>query len=90
MSQASPSTNIVRNFKMTFIRGSRSCSEDSDQGSKKVGSLKLKLQQRSTRGRYLCISTATPHVDDQKPSSAIQLAFLAYSSHQNTPFHVAM
>ena len=81
--------NIVKHSRMMSINGSRSCSEDFGQGSKKVASLKLKLQQKFIRKKYLAISTATPHVDDQKPLSAIQRAFLACLSRQNMRFPVA-
>ena len=81
--------NTVKHSGKISMNGWRSCSEDFGQGSKKGASLKLKLQQKFIRRKCLAISTATPHVDDQKPSSAIQRAFLAYLSRQNTRFHVA-
>ena len=81
--------NTVKHFRTMSMHGSRSCSEDFGQGSKKGGSLKLKLQQKFIRRKCLAISTVTPHGDDQKPSSAIQRASLACSSRQNTRFHVA-
>ena len=81
--------NTVKHFRTMSMNGSRSCSEDFGQGSKKGASLKLKLQQKFIGRKCLAISTATPHVDDQKPSSAIQRAFVACLSRQNTHFHVA-
>ena len=81
--------NTVKHFRTMSMSGSRSCSVDFGQGSKKGASLKLKLQQKFIRRKCLAISTVTPHVADQKPSSAIQRAFVAYLSRPNTRFHVA-
>ena len=53
MYQVFHSTDIVRDFKLTFIRGSRSCSEDSGQEFKKEESSKLKLQRKFIRRRSL-------------------------------------